>query len=84
MQLPERTLNNGLRIPGIGFGTYKSTGEITGVLDMAIEAGYRYFDTASFYENEGELGERWRRASFQRGIPGRFQGMEDTDGLRRD
>lgn len=56
MQLPERTLNNGLRIPGIGFGTYKSTGEITGVLDMAIEAGYRYFDTASFYENEGELG----------------------------
>lgn len=66
MQLPERTLNNGLRIPGIGFGTYKSTGETAGVLDMAIEAGYRYFDTASFYENEGELGSALARSPLPR------------------
>lgn len=51
------TLNNGLQIPCIGFGTYKAAeGEDVKVLKTAIEAGYRYFDTASFYGTEEFLG----------------------------
>ncbi|NLN05144.1 MAG: aldo/keto reductase [Clostridiaceae bacterium] len=46
-------LNNGVMIPGIGFGTYK-TGYST--IKLAIECGYRYFDTASKYENEEDVG----------------------------
>ena len=46
------TLNNGLTIPAIGFGMYKSE---PGSLAMALEEGYRYFDTASYYGNEGDI-----------------------------
>ena len=46
-------LNNGVKIPCIGFGTYKSTdGCETENIKTALELGYRYFDTASFYKNE--------------------------------
>lgn len=65
MQVLQRTLNNGFQIPGIGFGTYQSTQQTSEVLDMAIKAGYRYFDTAAFYENEEELG----RALSESGLP---------------
>ena len=45
------TLNNGVSIPCVGFGTYKTVQEKdTSVLRLAIETGYRYFDTASFME----------------------------------
>ncbi|KMZ55317.1 aldo/keto reductase [Dorea sp. D27] len=50
-------LNNGVRIPCIGFGTYRAAdGEDGAVVKTAIEAGYRYFDTASFYGNERQIG----------------------------
>lgn len=52
------TLNNGVKIPCLGFGTYKAAeGESADIIRMAIEAGYRYFDTASFYGTEKYLGE---------------------------
>lgn len=51
-------LSNGIKIPSIGFGTYKAAdGGTTQVIAEAIQAGYRYFDTASFYETEDALGE---------------------------
>ena len=51
------TLSNGMQIPKNGFGTYKlNDGNNAEVFKMALEAGYRYFDTASFYENEEVLG----------------------------
>lgn len=55
-------LNNGLKFPALGFGTYKASRES---MSLAIEAGYRYFDTASFYGNEKLLGQ----AVSQSGIP---------------
>lgn len=59
-------LNNGIKIPCIGFGTYKTAeGNNIQILKTAIEAGYRYFDTASFYGTEEYLGEAVR----QSGIP---------------
>ena len=47
-------LNNGVRMPLVGFGTWTLRGE-TGkrcILD-ALETGYRLLDTAQMYENEG-------------------------------
>ena len=52
----------------IGFGCYlpgKSRDEAIDILTTAIETGYRYFDTASFYETERALG----LAIKQSGIP---------------
>lgn len=51
------TLNTGRTVPAIGYGTYKSIGDsIDRVFTEAIRQGYRYIDTASFYENETEVG----------------------------
>ena len=61
------TLNNGMKIPCIGFGTYKAAldNDVT-VIKMAIEAGYRYFDTASFYFTEECLGQAIRESGIPR------------------
>lgn len=51
-------LNDGNKLPAIGFGTYKITEEkdMDLAVNTALEAGYTYFDTAKFYENEDILG----------------------------
>lgn len=60
-------LNNGMQIPKIGFGTYKlKDGNNAEVFKMALEAGYRYFDTASFYENEEVLGQVLKESGIPR------------------
>lgn len=52
------TMSDGNRIPCIGYGTYKAAdGRSSDIIKMAIDAGYRYFDTASFYQTEGYLAE---------------------------
>lgn len=51
------TLSNGGQIPCVAFGPYKAAeDESDAVIRKAIEAGYRYFDTASFYGTESYLG----------------------------
>ena len=45
-------LNNGLTIPAMGFGTYKS--ELESIVS-ALEGGYKYLDTASYYGNERDI-----------------------------
>ena len=57
------TLKDGTRIPQIGFGTYQ-IGSTEPIL-CAIEAGYRFFDTASLYETERILGQ----AMLESGLP---------------
>jgi len=50
------TLNNGMGIPCVGFGTYNAKGgDNYKMILEAIECGYRYFDTASLYETERDL-----------------------------
>ena len=50
-------LSNGMEIPAIGFGCYDPDGEDSrAMFRTAMEVGYRYFDTASFYETERALG----------------------------
>ncbi len=62
------TLNNGLRVPVTGFGTYPIAGEaVLPAVTAAAAAGYRLFDTASFYRNEAELGAALRQTGLMRG-----------------
>lgn len=61
------TLNNGVENPCVGFGTFKAAdGKSTEVLKTAIDAGYRYFDTASFYDTEESLGQAIREKNIPR------------------
>lgn len=60
-------LNHGVRIPCMGFGTYKAADASgTEVLKLALEAGYRYFDTASFYGNEEAVGQMLKDGKVKR------------------
>lgn len=61
------TLSNGVKIPCVGFGTYKTPDGATCVesVKTAIEAGYRHIDTAEFYFNEESVG----RAVAESGVP---------------
>lgn len=54
-------LNNGVKIPLLGLGTYKATGDrCYTAIRHAIKIGYRHIDTASLYENEEEIGKAIR------------------------
>jgi 2,5-diketo-D-gluconate reductase A len=54
---PRLTLNNGVMINRLGFGLYKvPPADAANLVTMAIEAGYRHFDTAAMYENETGVG----------------------------
>ena len=51
-------LNNGVEIPRLGLGTFKAQegAETYQAVQWALVAGYRHFDTASFYANEESIG----------------------------
>lgn len=61
-------LNNGIKVPALGFGTYKITEEsdMEVAIGEAVDKGYRYFDTAKFYENEKILGKYLNQAGLKR------------------
>lgn len=61
-------LNNGIEVPALGFGTYKITEEsdMEVAIGEAVEKGYRYFDTAKYYENEKILGKYLNQAGIKR------------------
>lgn len=57
MENDVQILNDDYPMPSVGLGVYKITDEdMTKVVNAAIEAGYRAFDTAYFYGNEASLG----------------------------
>ena len=53
------TLNNGVKMPVIGFGVYqiKDLDECKQAVLDAIDTGYRLIDTAQFYGNEVAVGQ---------------------------
>lgn len=60
------TLNNGVKFPLVGLGTYKIPNEeMLSVLQRAFECGYRKLDTARYYKNEEVIG----KAIAEIGIP---------------
>ena len=61
------TLNNGVGMPKLGFGTYQILKEETqqAVRD-ALDVGYRLIDTAQSYNNEEEVGNAIRESGIPR------------------
>lgn len=68
MNIPKIKLNNSIEIPVIGFGTCKHSYDkpIDSIIEKAMETGYRYFDTASFYETERDLGKAIKSSGLER------------------
>lgn len=61
------TLSNGVKVPMVGFGTWKPEGrEDVNANEMALEAGYRYFDTASYYGTEASIGQAIKNSGIPR------------------
>ena len=56
--MSEVRLNNGVKMPQLGFGTIMQFGEqITNNVAFALNNGYKLIDTANRYGNEVEVGE---------------------------
>lgn len=79
-------LNDGYKLPKVGFGTYKLYGN-QGVrqVEMALSAGYRLLDSAFNYENEGAVGQAIRNSSVSRDqitvtskLPGRHHSYDQA------
>ncbi|WP_181706576.1 aldo/keto reductase [Chthonobacter rhizosphaerae] len=48
---------NGLKIPALGYGTFKVKGEGSrAIVEQALAVGYRHLDTAQIYDNEADVG----------------------------
>ncbi|CAN7346672.1 aldo/keto reductase [Paenibacillus sp. LjRoot56] len=64
---PGVTLNNGVHMPWLGLGVYKSKEgqEVIGAVQTALQLGYRSIDTAAVYRNEEGVGQGLR----QSGVP---------------
>jgi 2,5-diketo-D-gluconate reductase A len=83
---PELELNDGHRMPVLGFGTYSI--DDPAIFVEAIDAGYRLLDTATNYQNETEVGRGIADSPVPRDelfvttkLPGRAHG---TDGPRAE
>ncbi|MCK5264400.1 MAG: aldo/keto reductase, partial [Candidatus Thorarchaeota archaeon] len=60
-------LNNGVKIPTLGFGTYQIRGQVVEkAISWALETGYRHIDTAMAYSNEKRIGNALRRSGIAR------------------
>lgn len=62
------TLNDGVKIPAIGFGTFliPADGSTYKAVRDALDAGYRHIDTATAYYNEEEVGNAVRDSGIPR------------------
>lgn len=61
-------LRNGVKVPALGFGTYKikSDEEIEETILTALQVGYRHFDTAAIYGNEEGIGKAIKKSGIKR------------------
>ena len=61
-------LNNGVKMPLVGFGTFVLGGEACkNAVAAAIQSDYRMIDTAEAYGNEKEVGEGIKQSGIDRG-----------------
>jgi 2,5-diketo-D-gluconate reductase A len=66
-QIPGITLNDGVRIPQLGFGLYKvDPCQTADAVRTALEIGYRHIDTAQMYTNEHGVGQAVRDVGIDR------------------
>lgn len=60
-------LKNGIKMPNLAFGTFKvNEGDDVQIILDAINAGYRHFDTAAFYNTEEALGKAIKKSGIPR------------------
>jgi diketogulonate reductase-like aldo/keto reductase len=61
-------LYNGVTIPALGLGVYRSMPgrETRKAVEAALEVGYRHIDTASAYQNEADVGSAVRASAIPR------------------
>jgi 2,5-diketo-D-gluconate reductase A len=65
--VPTIELNDGKRIPQLGFGVFQiDPDETAQAVKTALEIGYRHIDTAEMYQNEPGVGEGIRDAELDR------------------
>ena len=62
----EFKLKNGVVIPAVGYGSYLATREHPQTVSLALEAGYRYIDTAKMYRNEEDIGKAIAQSGIRR------------------
>ena len=61
--------HNGITVPSIGYGTYKTPYEATAeAVFEALRLGYRHIDTAAYYGNEKAVGGGVRKAMRELGL----------------
>lgn len=85
-KIPEKVLNDGVKVPAIGFGTAWIKGAAgVKILTNAIDAGYRLIDSAFNYENEGAVGQAVRLSAVPREelvicskLPGRHHAYKEA------
>jgi 2,5-diketo-D-gluconate reductase A len=66
-RVPTIELNDGARIPQLGFGVYQIPPEDTAkAVKTALEIGYRHIDTAEMYQNEKGVGQGIRDSGIDR------------------
>lgn len=66
-RVPNVSLNNGVEMPQLGFGTWPLEPDAARVaISLALDTGYRSLDTAAFYGTEVSVGEAVRRAGLER------------------
>ena len=67
-EIPQLTLNNGVKMPVLGFGVYQIPAEQTEpAVSDALAAGYRSLDTAAAYQNEEAVGRAIAASGIARG-----------------
>jgi 2,5-diketo-D-gluconate reductase A len=86
--IPTVELNDGARIPQLGFGVYKvAPDETAEAVRIALDVGYRHIDTAAMYGNEQGVGQGIRDAGVDRGdvyITSKLNnGFHEPDDARR-
>ncbi|TFV58690.1 aldo/keto reductase [Mycobacterium sp. PS03-16] len=65
--VPNIGLNDGNRIPQLGFGVYQIDPDQTAdAVKTALDIGYRHIDTAEMYQNERGVGEGIRNSGLDR------------------
>jgi 2,5-diketo-D-gluconate reductase A len=86
VSVPTRTLNDGLPLPALGFGTWPLDDEAAEqAVAHALRIGYRLIDTATNYRNETGVGRAVAHGDVPREeivvttkLPGRHHGYEET------
>ena len=67
LTIPATELNDGRKIPQLGFGVFQIDPEETATaVARALELGYRHIDTAQMYENEPGVGDAIRDSGISR------------------